>query len=143
MNQLIEAKIGHEQHTSTWGKFFVRGIKIVAEDVRRDNHVAYTTGAVEAPDGTLVTVWAASGDKHGTNSADYYILRADSAQPAAEIATRYGYIRGRWEILAHGDGKARAPRLLSWCDGKPLTEALARHFGQQIHLRGKAQPDPL
>ncbi len=143
MDQLIEAKTGFEQHTSSWGKFFLHGIEIVADERIRDGHHAYTVGAAEAKDGAIFTVWAARGDKHGTNENDYYILLANSAQPAAEIENGYGYVRGRWEVLAHGDGKVRAPRLLAWTKGQELTERLARHLGAQIHLRGKAQPDPL
>lgn len=141
--QLIEGKTGDEQHTSSWGKFYLHGIKLIADERQNDKHYSYTIGAVETEDDAIFTAYAASGDKRGMNACDYYILRADAAQPEAEIKNGYGFVRGHWEVLAHGDGTVRGPRLLSWAADKPLSEALARHLGQQIKLRGKAQPNPL
>lgn len=141
-SQLIEAKVGQEQHSSSWGKFYIHGFKLVADDRRNDRHYSFTEGAAEVADGTIFTVWAADGDKRGTDDNDYYILVADGGQEPATIDNGYGHITGCWRVLAHGDGKIRAPRLLSWAKDKLLTEAFARHLGEQIHLRGKAQPDP-
>lgn len=140
---LIESKTGAEQHTSSWGKFYIHGLKLVKEDYTNDRHHSYTTACTDVPDNTLFTVWAASGDKRGTDEADYYILRADNSREEQEIENGYGYVKGRWEVLAHGDGKVRGLRLMQWALKQPLNERLARHLGTQIHIRGKAQPDPL
>lgn len=140
--QLIEAKVGEESHSSTWGKFYVRGIEIVAEERFSDNHLRYTEGAAQVADGTLFTVWASAGNKRGADSSDYYILLVDSRHLGSEIDNGYGFVRGQWQVLAHGDGTVRAPRLLGWAKGKALTEALARHLGSEIKRRGVKNPAP-
>jgi hypothetical protein len=143
MKQLMEGKTGQEQHASSWGKFYLHGIKLVAEARCNNSHESSSTGAVEVSDGVIFTVWMASGNRRGTDSSDYYILLADSAQEAAELTNGYGMLTGRWQVLAHGDGTVRAPRLLLWAKDRSLTEREARHLGAQIKLRDKAQPDPM
>ena len=143
MQQLIEGKVGAESHSSTWGKFYVKGVELVAEERTSDRHSNYTEGAVQVEDGKILTVWASAGNKRGTDEADYWILMADTSQPISEIDNRYGNLKGRWQILAHGDGKVRAPRLLGWAKGKTLTATLARHYGSEIKRRGVATPAPL
>jgi hypothetical protein len=143
MKQLIEGKTGSEQHSSSWGKFIVMGVRLVADERQADRHHTYTAGAAEVDDGTVFTIWQATGNRRGTDQADFYILLADSAQEPTTIDNGYGRLTGRWQVLAHGDGPVRAPRLLGWTKNLTLTEPLARHLGAQINLRGKAQPDPL
>jgi len=144
---LLEAKFGSEQHSSSWGKFIVKGFTVVADNRVRTNHESYTEGATDVPAGTIFTVWAAHGDKHGTSDADFYICVVDSDAEPQEITGGHSsggcYIRGQFRILARGDGPVRAPRLLQWSQLQPLTAAWAEHLGRQIKLRGKAQPDPL
>jgi hypothetical protein len=143
MKQLIEGRVGEEWHTSSWGKFYMHGVSLVAEGRVKTRHETYTSGALEVEDGTLLTVWASAGNKRGTDSADFYILLTDASAGLATIENGYGELTGRWQVLAHGDGPTRAGRLLGWAKGKELTVPLARHLGEQIRLRGKAQPDPL
>ena len=141
--QLIEGRTGEEWHTSSWGKFYTHGLSLVADARVRSKHETYVSGAVEVEDGIVFTVWASRGNKRGTDAADYYILLTDAACESATIDNGYGTLTGRWQVLAHGDGVTRAGRLLGWVKGQTLTEALGRHLGEQIHVRGKAQPEPL
>lgn len=152
MSTLIEAKVGSEQHSSAWGKGNLQGAKLVADSHTRDRHNSYVEGAAEVAEGTVLSWWTSRGDKHGTSDADFYILRASETAPEIELTGGcYGsgnYLKGRLEILAHGEGKTKAPRLLSWWTewaktNGGQTEEVARHLAEQIEKRGKATPDPL
>ena len=151
MANLVEAKTGKEWHSSACGEFYIHGLALVAENFNKGKHQSYREAAAEVPDGTIFTVWDRSGDKHGTNSNDYYVLLADASQEPQEITggcyRSGGYVRGRWQVLAHGDGKVRAPRLLGWVKAQggieKVSEALARHLGSEIHRRGILEPAPL
>ena len=149
---LIEARTGNESHSSTWGKFYVHGLDLVAEGYSRDRHEFYRAAAGEIPDGALFTIWHSEGDKRGTDTNDYYICVSDSAaEPLTIEGGCYnrgeGYVRGRFRILAHGDGPVRAPRLLEWVKAaggiEKMTAELAVHFAAEIKRRGIKTPAPL
>lgn len=153
MSILVEAKVGNESHSSYWGKGNLQGTpRLVAENYQRDRHNSYTEGAIEVAEGTVVSWWTSEGDKYGMSNADFYILKAsESADEQEFIGGCYGrgnYLRGKFEVLAHAEGKTKAPRLMKWWSewakaNGGQTEIMARHLAEQIEKRGKSVPDAL
>jgi hypothetical protein len=148
MSTLIEARTGSEQHSSSWGKFYIHGLPLVADDYSRTRHESYRDSALEAEDGIVFSIWATEGDKYGTSSSDYYICVTDSAAESRSITggcySRGGYCRGCFRVLAHGKGKTKAPRLLEWVKNvggiECMSVELAEHFADYIDKRGVARP---
>lgn len=153
MSNLIEAKVGSEQHSSAWGKGNLQGTpKLVAENYQRDRHNSYTEGAVEISEGTVISWWMSAGDKYGTHTADFYILKSVASAEMLELTGgcygRGNYLKGNFEILAHADGKTKAPRLMKWWSewakmNGGQNEEMARHLAVQIEKRGKNEPDKI
>ena len=147
MANLITARTGKEQHSSTWGKFVILGLPLVAEDKSYDRHTFYVDSAAEAEDGTMFTIWQSSGDKYGTTDADFYICKAGGSPTRIEGGHRRGdaFIEGEFGIVAHGKGNTKATRLLSWWTtwapkNGGQTHENAELMGEQIDIRGRAWP---
>jgi len=107
----IEAMISKEWLPGAWGEFLVDGLNLTIEGRQHDKYWFYHSGYAIVPDGTIFSVWYRRGYK-GTRGNDYYILMADTNQPEQEILGgyhgNYGFVCGRWQVLAHGDGMVRA-----------------------------------
>lgn len=163
---LIEARWGNDPGSragNNWDKTRIVGLELVAEEheraTRRQN---YTIGASEAADGRVFTFWtSADGCK-----ATFAICVVDVATEVAEIPGYNGcYVRGRFRIIARGEGDTFAPRLLNWWDsgnkkqaaasaaakarGEKGTytwgwqRAFAEHLATQITRRGIKEPAPM
>lgn len=118
---MLEYRIGSESHTSSWGKFYVKGLEQyqVKEDYESGKHESYTDYAAEVPPGIIFTVFSQAGNKRGTDSFDFYIC--ETQPPSVTCCTIEGghsrsscKISGNFFILAHGEGKVKAPRLMNW-----------------------------
>lgn len=143
----IEYVSGNEQHSSSWGKFYVKGLEklVVKEDFKEnqhDNHHSYQ-GYVgnNVPAGTVFTVFAQSGSKRGTDDWKYWICVVDDAAESIRLAG-YGWIEGCFRIVAQSEGKVKAPRLMGWWDKRPANInplAYAEHCAAYIDKRGVAE----
>lgn len=151
--QTLEARVGKESHSSWWGKGYLHGIRLVAEERIETNHHNYTAGAAEVEDGTVFSWWMSRGNKDGTHVAEFFILEADSTADPIEIdGGCYGkgenYLRARVNILARGSGELKSTRLLGWWTGWAKgnggqTAQVARHLGAQLEIRGRVVPEPM
>lgn len=137
---------GNEQHSSSWGKFYVKGLEkfVVKEDHvsnRHDNHHNYQCWEGEVPMGTVFTVFEQDGDKHGTDTFKFTILQAVEDGDEQHIRASYGSgeMSGHWIVLASADTKTKAPRLMDWWQKKPANvdaAIWAKHLAQYIDKRG-------
>jgi len=142
----IEYVSGKESHTSNWGEFYVFGLDnwAVKEDSpvnRRDNHHSYQLRVCnDVPVGTVFAVWERAGDKRGTHT---YVIRLyeviASGPENVRLSADYGdgYIVGKFQLLAEGNGKVKAPRLWGWWkNSKDHSLAFAQHCAKWIEKRG-------
>lgn len=136
---------GNEQHSSSWGKFYVKGLEKweVKEDFEenlRDKHHSYQGFVcLDVPDNTIFTIFEQSGDKHGTDSYYFFVCRSDSSIEKEKMESDYGsgFLEGSYEIIAEGKGKTKAPRLMRWwIDSERKDLEFARHCGEYIKKRG-------
>jgi hypothetical protein len=142
---MIEFVVGSEQHTSYWGKFYVKGLEQweVKEDHeanRRDNHHSYQFLMAEAPSGTLFAVFEQNGNKHGTDEWNYSICVVEPGQQR-EIDAAYGegFCHGNYRVVAMASSKIKAPRLMDWWSNRPKDVdqlAYAEHCAVWIEKRG-------
>jgi hypothetical protein len=152
MSEMIEFRAGSEFHSSYWGKFYVRGLEEweVREGGQRDRHNFYAELCCrDVPDGVVFTVFSQGGNKHGTDEFNFYVCVTDSTAQENIMGGCYGrggHCSGAFRIVAHGDGKARAPRLLEWWEKRPAGVPplrWAQHCAAHIKTRGLKFPPPL
>ena len=146
----MEFLIGKEFHSSSWSKFYVRGLEDITsleENGRQDNHHYYNFYCID-PDvqtskieGCLFTVFIQEGDKHGTKRFQFYICEVDFQSEIQFIEAKQGegYIEGHFKVLAEGVGKTKAPRLMGWWQ-QEQTKEFALACGEKIKVRGAKQP---
>lgn len=149
---MFEYMIGSESHTSSWGKFYIRGFeKIQAQEDhagnRRDRHGSYQFYMADAKPGTVFTVFEQNGSKGHTDEMKFWICKVTDGQPVT-IKANYGkgFVTGSFEIIATGQTPIKAKRLLEWWNYKPTgvnLEAFARHCADNIQKRGVAVLPPL
>jgi hypothetical protein len=122
---MFEFVNGQESHSSYWGKFYVKGLEKyqVKEDFGENihtKHESYQGYCAEVPQGELFTIFEQSGNKRGTDEFYFFICKSlkddGSVEGLAIIRANYGagYISGKFEIIAQGIGKIKAPRLMGW-----------------------------
>ena len=150
---MLEYVTGSESHTSSWGKFYVKGLEgfVVKEDHpnnQRGKHANYQCYAGEIPEGTVFTIFEQSGDKRGSDIYKYHICQVDSIVAEQTIKAGYGdgEITGCFTILAQATTLIKSPRLMAWWDARPKdvdAAEYARHLAQYIDKRGMAQPPAL
>lgn len=143
---MLEYVSGSESHTSSWGKFYVKGLEkmVVKEDHarnERDKHASYQCYVGEISSGVTFTIFEQSGDKRGTDTYIYRICQADASAPEMKIESVYGsgMISGRFVILAQANSKIKAPRLMGWWDARPANidpATWAQHCAAHIDKRG-------
>lgn len=148
----VEYVSGSESHTSYWGKFYVKGLESVSvkedDDANeRGKHASYQFWMAEARPGAVFTVFEQDGNKRGTDNWTYRICVASEADQA-EIKANYGRgrISGQFAVIAQGEGKIRAPRLMDWWDKKPANVdplVWAAHLRDNIDKRGMKEPPAL
>lgn len=140
----IEFTIGQESHSSNWGKYYVKGLEQwqVKENGSYDKHQSYTEYQCnDVPDGTVFTIFEQSGDKRGTELYFFTICVVDAAGIESDEG---GYAQGRavgnYKVLAKGEGKVKAPRLMDWwVNQRPAgvdPVAFALHCAEHINRRG-------
>ncbi|MEB3831891.1 hypothetical protein [Phormidium sp. CCY1219] len=148
---------GQEQHSSTWAKFYVRGLEEwqVKEDGRSDNHSNYLEYVcLDVPENTVFTVFEQDGTKRGTDGFHFWICKTSREINRIEADYESGaMVSGNFEIVCHGEGKTKAPRLMDWWvgftgksddKGRSQTQklAFAYHCAENINKRGlKKIPD--
>ena len=91
---MLEFINGAEQHSSRWGKYYVKGIEkhAVKEDHpsnRRDNHHNYQFFVADLPVGALFTIFEQNGNKRGTEDFSYAICQYTGTEQAEHYAV-YG-----------------------------------------------------
>jgi hypothetical protein len=128
---MIEYRVGSETHSSAWGNFYVKGLEKweAKEGGKRDRHHSYTElVCLDVPNSTIFTVFDQSGDKHGTNEFNFFICEAFICEAQDTVPQQCirggcyrsgGYIEGNFAVIALGEGKARAPRLMDWWGDMP------------------------
>ena len=139
----IEFVQGAEQHTSNWGKFYLKGLEKwqVKEDFSEnchDRHHSYQGYVcLDIPEGTLFTIFEQSGSKRGTD--EFYFLICSTCSETCEVKAEYGKGRciGNYQIIAEGIGKVKAPRLMDWWINSPVhILEFALHCAAHIDKRG-------
>lgn len=148
---MLEFLVGSEEHSSNWGKFYVRGLekyegKEDHPDCRSNRHERKAFLMADAPNDLIFTVFEQSGNKRGTDVFRFYLLATDSGADG-KIEADYGgfFVTGPFRIVAMGDGKVKAPRLLDWWGAKPANVgglAWATHCGENLQKRGLKAPPP-
>lgn len=140
---------GREQHSSYWGKFYIRGLEKfqVAEDFpenHRDNHTNYTGYVVvDAPAGTLFTIYEQNGDKRGTDEFKFAIAQIDDEYHDWKASYGRAFCRGNFKILVQSDSLTKAPRLMDWWIKGDGSLEYALHCGVYIQKRGVKNLPPL
>lgn len=139
---MIEYINGQEEHSSSWAKFYVKGLEKVAEKGEYSNyskHNHYQSWVVaHAPEELIFTIFVQNGDKMGTRNYEFHICKV-AVPDVCEIRDEANnYCTGNFKILCSGIGKVKAPRLLSWWKKAPADrlEEYAIACGELINKRG-------
>jgi hypothetical protein len=140
----LEFVQGSEQHTSSWGKFYVKGLEEyqVREEhqgERHDNHHNYSGyDCVDVPEGTLFSVFEQNGDKRGTDLFIFVIcITTDEVVTHREASYGNGFIRGNFREIVKINSKIKAPRLMEWWNKIPKQNlAYAEWCAECINKRG-------
>lgn len=119
--QEIEYVTGQSSHSSNWGKFYVKGLDnwAVREkdgEPESDNHATYSQYVcLNVPIGTIFTIFEQDGNKRGTSTFNFWICKISNSENKIESAFRLArHCTGNFEIVCHGEGKTKAPRLMDW-----------------------------
>lgn len=140
---MIEYVQGEESHTSSWGKFYIKGndgIKVDSPANHRDRHHSYQAWMDVSP--TVFSVWAQSGNKYSADGTHFYICQGSTEE---NKITGYAgcHVTGGFEILAEAHTKHLATRLLQWWIRRPPDVdpvAYAKHLAECIKVRGLKEP---
>lgn len=143
----IEFKSGKEEHSSSWGSFYVKGLeewreKDLDSDFNRyDAHHSYTQYMCDSvPEGQVFSVYVRDGDKKGTKTSEFYICKVSDG--AGHIFNHYTQCdcSGNFEVVAKGLTKTKAPRLMAWWNGNgEKSLALAERCAKYIDTRGQKE----
>lgn len=146
----IEFVHGQESHTSTWRKFYVKGLEKwkVAEDFdeeRNDKHYCYNGYCcIAIPEGILFTIFSQAGDKRGTDHFEFYICECTDDQVQSTIELSPCFCRGNFRIIAQGLTKIKASRLMDWwINSRDKSLMFAEHCASHIDKRGLKQIPPI
>ncbi|HLO52518.1 MAG TPA: UvrD-helicase domain-containing protein [Kamptonema sp.] len=141
----IEYISGSEQHSSTWSKFWIKGldqwaVRETDGEPESDKHSNYYQFiCLDIPDDTVFTIFEQDGDKHGTSDFNFWICKTSRNQ--ASISSSKRHCTGNFETVCEGIGKTKAPRLMDWWQqAEKFTNeqklAFAEHCAQHINKRG-------
>lgn len=147
----LEFVQGQESHSSYWGKFYVKGLEQwqVKEDfpenqqTKHNSYQGYT--CLDIPEQTVFSVFYQDGDKRGTDNF-YFAICCTSHDYVEKIIQEYTgcWIEGNLKIIAKGEGKVKAPRLMKWwIDSTQKTLEFAEHCAKYIDKRGIKELPPL
>jgi hypothetical protein len=121
MTNTIAFVNGQEEHSSNWGKYYVKGLENwqVREDFdeniwsKHETYQGYV--CLDIPDDTIFTIFEQDGNKHGVNYYSYAICKTTSLSHNLDTASYgSGFCKGNWEVIVEGIGKIKAPRLMDW-----------------------------
>jgi hypothetical protein len=140
----VEYVSGNESHSSSWGKYYVRGLEkwAVKEDFsenRKDKHHSYQGYVcLDVPEGTLFTIFEQNGDKRGTDDFLFSICITTDAEVADDSAAYgNGLCKGNYKVLVCANTKTLAPRLMGWwIESTDKSLAFAEHCKNHIGKRG-------
>lgn len=143
---MIEFIHGQEWHSSTWEKFYVKGLeKLQAEEemdgTRRDNHHDYRGYACNAPNGTVFSVWSSCGRKARTEAKMFAICVADTESDSHINGVANGpcYVDGNFRVIVQAETAVKAQRLLGWWMARPQNSdplEYASRCAKYIGVRG-------
>lgn len=147
----IEFVQGNEWHSSSWYKFYVKGLEHwqVEEDFAqnlKDRHYKYQGYVcLDIPEDSVFSVFRQDGSKRGTDQFDFWLCRITPDQIGDIRADKIAFCTGNFEIVCHATGMTKAPRLLGWwADNKGLQSLeFARHCAEYITKRGVKHLPPL
>lgn len=147
----IEFIQGQESHSSNWGKYYVKGLEKweCKEDGNYNKHQSYSDFQCNnVPEGTVFTIFEQSGNKRGTDVFHFQIfVTTDAEININDSAYGQGKTAGNFRKLAHGEGKVKAPRLMTWwTEQKPKDVdpvAFAEHCQAYINKRGVKDVPPM
>jgi len=151
---MLEYVVGSEQHTSNWGKFYIKGlekweVKEYHNRNIRDKHHSYQCLVVNAPERTVFTIFEQSGGKHDTGTWNFWIcVVLPDDEPTTEYSASYGrgFCNGSYAIVAQATGKIKSPRLMDWWQARPHDAdelSYAQHCAEWIEKRGAAVLPPM
>lgn len=140
----IEFVHGNEWHSSSWYKFYVKGLETwqAEEDFAqnlKDRHYKYQGYVcLNIPVNTVFSVFRQDGTKRGTDNFDFWLCRVTPERVEAIHADKIAFCEGNFEIICHASGATKAPRLLGWwADNKGVHSVdFARHCAEHITKRG-------
>ena len=140
---------GLESHSSTWAKFYVRGLEKwkVKEDFdgeRNDKHYTYNGYCcIDIPEGKLFTIFSQAGNKFGCDSFEFYICVTTHAQ-IESITLDPCFCTGNFKIIAQGKTKIKGQRLMDWwVNSADKSLKFAEHCAAYIDKRGLKQLPPI
>lgn len=141
----LEYTEGQEQHSSNWGKYYVKwqGMENhrVKEDGSYDKHHTYTEYCAHIPIGTILTIFEQSGNKRGTETFYFSIWEVTDVDHMGSDEAEYGRGKAVGNIRKLGGAytPTKAPRLMEWWTKKPAgtdPKAWAEHCLKWIEKRG-------
>lgn len=148
----IEFVQGSESHSSSWGKYYIKGLEKyqVKEEQpggnQYDKHQSYTGYVcLDIPEGTMFSIFEQSGNKRGTDTYKFSICVTSDAQYSDNEA-KYGngFVKGNWEIVAEAEDKIKSPRLMNWwIESKDKSLAFAQWCAANINKRGIKELPPM
>ncbi len=145
----IEARVINDEHSAFWYKATLHGCHF--DFVKGGKQDRIIIGQAQVPPNTLLTFRVARGDMDFIIE-DFWIVCVDVNQPEQLLGdANNGYIKGRFEVLAYGEGETKASLLRAWWfEWAPVnggqTHQIAKFLMQQLKKRRKipmSYPHPL
>ena len=134
----IEARVINHETSPFWYKATLHGSRF--DSFRGAKHDRSILGNSKVVPHTLLTFRIAGGDMDDMFE-DFWIVCVDPAQPEQILGhINNGYLKGQFEILAHGKGETKASLLRTWWfEWAPAnggqTFQMAKWLAQQINQR--------
>jgi hypothetical protein len=123
----IEARVVNHPSSPFWYKATLHGCPFDAVIGSKNDRTI--TGSAKIFWYTLLTFRVAGGDMD-EGFEDFWIVSADPEQPEQILGNpSNGYLKGRFEIAAHGQGERQASRLRAW-----WFEWAPNHGGQTFQM---------
>jgi hypothetical protein len=140
----IEFVQGQESHSSSWGKYYVKGLEKweVKEDFpqnKSDKHHSYQGYVcLDVPSGTMFSIFERFGSRHGADCFEFMICVVDQAEIGShQGGYPDGFCKGNFKIIVEAKTKTLAPRLMGWwIDSADKSLAFAQHCAEHINKRG-------
>lgn len=148
----IEFVQGSESHSSSWGKYYIKGLEKYQVKEEQpggnyyDKHNCYTGYVcLDIPEGTMLTIFEQSGNKRGTDTYKFSICVTSDAQYIDnEAEYGNGFIKGNYLVVASANTKILAPRLMNWwIESKDKSLAFAQWCAVNINKRGIKELPPM